>query len=102
MASLEPRLSEAEGQLTWIKATLQGPFTDQAEDRPTGVEPCVAGKGTKDKVDVALPTHVDLVPPSSRDSSWGIRPTVAALHGCFATLVFFHAGPEQTRCLDEG
>ena len=36
---LEARLSEAEEQLTWIKATLQGPFKDQAEDRPTCVEP---------------------------------------------------------------
>ena len=36
---LEARLSGAETQLTWIKATLQGPSTYPAEDRPTRVYP---------------------------------------------------------------
>ena len=42
VGSLEARLIEAEEQLTWIKATLQGPFKDQAEGRPTCVDPCFA------------------------------------------------------------
>ena len=90
MASLVARLSGVEEQLTRIKATLPVAFKDQAEDRPTGVDPSFAGKETEDKADVALPTQVDLVPSSSRDSSWGISPTIVALHGGLSTFVFFH------------
>ena len=57
-------------------------------------------KKTEDKADVALPTQVDLVPSSSRDSSWGISPTIAAaLHGGFSTPVFFHGEPRLPRTL---
>ena len=76
-------------------------FKYQTVDRPTCVDPCFAGEEAEDKVDVALPTHVDVVPSSSRERSWGISPTIVGLHGGFSTPVFCHAELSLPRTLPQ-